>query len=73
MEQPGTWTLDGAMSKRFQISESKSLQFRMDALNVLNHPQPAAPSLSLTGTQAFGNIATKTGSRSFQAQVRLDF
>jgi hypothetical protein len=73
LELPGTWSLDSAMSKRFQITESKRLQLRIDAINILNHPQPAAPSLSLTGTQAFGNIATKTGARSFQAQVRLDF
>jgi len=73
LELPGTWSLDSAMSKRFQITESKRLQLRVDAINILNHPQPAAPSLSLTGTQAFGDIATKTGSRSFQAQVRLDF
>ena len=73
LEMPGTWSLDSAMSKKFQITESKSLQLRIDAINIFNHPQPAAPSLSLTGTQAFGNIATKTGSRSFQAQVRLDF
>jgi hypothetical protein len=74
MEQPGTWTLDGAMSKRFQISESKSLQLRVDALNVLNHPQPANPSLGLAvDTTPFGNIGTKTGARSFQAQLRLSF
>jgi hypothetical protein len=73
VELPGTWSLDSALSKRFQITESKRLQLRVDAINILNHPQPAAPSLSLAGMDAFGNIATKTGSRSFQAQVRLDF
>jgi hypothetical protein len=73
LELPGTWSLDSAMSKRFQITESKRLQLRVDAINILNHPQPATPSLSLTGTQAFGNGGTKTGSRSVQAQVRLDF
>jgi hypothetical protein len=62
------------MSKRFQITESKSLQLRVDALNVLNHPQPANPSLSLSGDNTpFGNIASKSGARSFQAQLRLSF
>ena len=61
------------MSKTFRITESKRLQLRVDAINVFNHPQPATPSLTLASTETFGNIATKTGSRSFQAQVRLDF
>jgi hypothetical protein len=74
IEMPGTWSLDGAMSKKFQITESKSLQLRVDALNVLNHPQPANPSLTLAGDNTpFGNVASKTGARSFQAQLRLSF
>jgi hypothetical protein len=74
IELPGTWSLDAAMSKRFQVAESKSLQFRLDALNVLNHPQPSNPSLVLAGDGTpFGNIATKTGARSFKAQLRLSF
>jgi hypothetical protein len=65
------------MSKRFQLTESKTLQVRVDALNILNHPQPANPNLNLNNppgtTTAFGEIATKTGARSFQAQLRLNF
>ncbi len=74
VELPGTWSLDGAMSKSFQLTESKTLQFRLDSLNILNHPQPANPSLTLSGSGTpFGNIASKTGNRSFQAQLRLSF
>jgi hypothetical protein len=74
IEMPGTWSLDGALSKRFQITESKSLQLRVDALNVFNHPQPANPSLTLgTAGTPFGNIASKAGARSFQAQLRVSF
>ena len=40
IELPGLWTLDMAMSKAFQIRESKRLRFRVDALNVFNHPYP---------------------------------
>jgi hypothetical protein len=73
IELPGTWSLDGAMSKRFQVTESKTLQVRVDAINIFNHPQPANPTLGLGGSTEFGNIASKTGSRSFQAQLRLNF
>jgi hypothetical protein len=74
IEMPGTWSMDGAVSKRFQVTESKSVQLRVDALNVFNHPQPTNPSLTLaTAGTPFGNIASKTGTRSFQAQLRLSF
>jgi hypothetical protein len=73
LEMPGTWTLDAAIRKSFRISESKRLEFRMDAANLLNHPQPAAPTLDINSNTPFGNIASKTGNRQFQAMVRLDF
>jgi len=74
----GTWTLDGNLSKTFRITESKSLQVRVDATNVLNHPWPAQPNLSLAGNADFGSINTKGGAnngnpRSFQGQVRFSF
>jgi hypothetical protein len=69
----GTWRFDANLGKTFQISESKSLQVRFDAQNVLNHPQPATPNFSITGDDAFGRIQTKTGGRLFQGQMRLNF
>ena len=52
-----------------------SLSIRVDATNVLNHPQPAIPNFGPTNfgtiTGAGGNA--KTGSRVFQAQARLTF
>jgi hypothetical protein len=43
MEGPGLWTLDGSLSKAFQVDESKKIQFRFDATNILNHATPCAP------------------------------
>ena len=73
IELPGSWTLDASMSKGFKISETKRLQIRMDALNVFNHPEPSAPTLDINGDVQFGNIATKTGQRQFQLQMRFQF
>jgi hypothetical protein len=79
IEGPGTWSLDTSMGKSIKISETKKLNFRMDATNVLNHPQPVgsatsvAPDFNINGANPFGNLGTKTGQRQFQAQVRLDF
>jgi hypothetical protein len=75
----GTWRFDANLGKTFQISESKSLQVRFDAQNVLNHPQPGNPNLNINAADAngnslpFGQITTKTGTRLFQGQLRLNF
>jgi hypothetical protein len=73
IELPGSWTLDAAVTKGFRITETKRLQFRMDAINIFNHPEPAAPTLNINGDTPFGNIASKAGTRQFQLQMRLDF
>jgi hypothetical protein len=82
----GRWSLDGNLGKTFQISESKSLQLRIDATNILNHPTPAIPGgpngtpnpvgLSSNASSLvdnFGLITTKTGNRNFQAKLRFSF
>jgi hypothetical protein len=79
---PGRWRFDANISKAFRISESKNLQFRLDATDILNHPEPGTPTLNITGTNAanFGLITTSgtTGAktnlhRQLQAQLRFNF
>jgi hypothetical protein len=80
---PGTWRLDGSLSKGFMITESKQIQIRFDATNVLNHPDPfvpnppfgqvATPVLSINNDD-FGTIGNKGNQRrSFQGQLRFIF
>jgi hypothetical protein len=78
----GTWRFDANLGKTFQITESKSLQIRFDAQNVLNHPQPSTPNFSINGQGPFGQITdtigfgvtpAKTGGRMLQGQLRLNF
>ena len=66
----GFWTLDMSASKTFNISESKTVQIRIDSTNVLNHPTPAAPSFS---ANTFGVSNDKNGERSLQGQLRFSF
>jgi hypothetical protein len=74
IEQPGTWRFDANMSKTFQITESKSLQIRMDALNILNHPNVNNPQLDINSNTAFGIITSKGNDvRQFQGQLRFSF
>ena len=78
----GTWFLDGNIQKSFQISEGKTLSIRVDATNILNHPQTVAPNFTVGGTPIFGTIASKGPTifgqatpvqRNFQGQIRLTF
>jgi hypothetical protein len=69
----GRWTLDGNIGKTFRINESKSVQIRFDATNILNHPLPADPQFSMQSAD-FGRVTgDKTNSRRFQGQLRLSF
>jgi hypothetical protein len=70
----GIFGLDASASKTFRVTESKSLQVRVDTTNVLNHPSPGGPNLDInTPNGAFGNVTSKTGGRTFQGQLRLQF
>lgn len=74
IENPGFWEFDANIRKTFRITESKSLQVRLDAQNILNHPSPNNPNLSLTDADQFGLIEEKnTNRRQFQAQLRFLF
>ena len=76
IELPGTWRFDANMQKSLKLAESKTLEFRMDAYDILNHAEPGAPILSIN-TANFGQItgaaAKSTLHRQFQAQMRLRF
>jgi len=68
LELPGQWNFDAALSKSVRITETKSLQFRLDANNVFNHPVPylnayplnmVSPGLNINSTVPFGFIQDK--------------
>ena len=87
LEAPGKWKFDINLGKTFRVTESKSLQVRMDAVNILNHPDIVDPdpqtgfSINSPGI-VFGRIQTKStggtggaggAQRSFQGQLRFTF
>ncbi len=70
---PGRWRFDASLSKLIQLDESKALQFRVDAQNVFNHPEPNAPIVNVNDGD-FGLIEGKNDQhRLFQLEVRLNF
>jgi len=67
----GQWSLDMNLSKSFRFSESKTLQVRLDASNVLNHATPNQPTLS---AGSLGTISGKGNqTRQLQGQLRISF
>ena len=54
-------SFDMNVAKSFRISESKSVQLRIDASNVLNHPVPNTPQLSLAPSAATNALNTSFG------------
>jgi hypothetical protein len=73
VELPGSWRFDANLSKSFRLTESKTMALRFDATNVLNHPMPGNPTLNINSNTDFGRISTKTGTRTFQGQLRFTF
>jgi hypothetical protein len=71
--QPGMWNVDMALAKSIRLTESKGLRVRVDASNIFNRPQVANPNLNINSTSVFGQISSKTGSRSFQMTARFEF
>jgi len=88
IEGPGRWRFDASMGKSIKITETKTLQIRMDAQNVLNHPEPQFASSNTMPLPTSllqldinnpnfglftGVLAKTTAHRQFQGQLRLNF
>ncbi len=72
---PGLDNYDMAVMKTVPLSESKSLQFRMEGFNVFNHAQFFGPN-SVNGnmnSSTFGAVVGAAAPRLLQAAVKLIF
>src|SRR5262249_18459604 len=72
IEGPRRVTLDMDLIKRVKITERKEFELRVDAINILNHPNFGNPNVSIDSTN-FGRITSATGSRTFVANLRVNF
>jgi hypothetical protein len=77
---PGLTTVDAALHKAFRIDERHSVQFRMEAFNLANHPNfqlPSALNLFASTGQRVGSAGritgTTTSSRQLQVSLRWSF
>jgi hypothetical protein len=72
---PGVNNFDMALLKNLRITESKTVQFRLEAFNVFNHVQffgPAAVNGDI-GSAAFGRVVSAAPPRLVQASLKLLF
>lgn len=79
---PSALFFDMNLLKRFRITESKTFEFSVNAINILNHPNFANPATALNTNNTFGRITGLAsgadlggngGMRSFIFNTRLNF
>lgn len=70
---PGTAIVDFSMHRRFAITERLGLQLRLEAFNLLNHPNWGIPGQYPDFGPFFGKIFATGQPRRFQFALRLDF
>ena len=68
---PGYSDLDLSLQKNFLFTESKRLQFRVDFLNAVNHPNLGAPTHSLGA--GMGIINQSQDARQMQFALKFYF
>jgi hypothetical protein len=74
LKGPRSLSLDMNMIKRFKLyGETTNFEFRIDAINILNHPNFGTPVTNINANNTFGRITTATGSRRFVINTRVNF
>jgi hypothetical protein len=72
LEGPGFFGINVNVTRRFQIREKQTLEFRAEAFNVLNHVNFLDPVATLTSS-AFGQIQTANDPRILQLALKYLF
>jgi hypothetical protein len=71
---PGTWQFDTALSRVFQIRESKRIEFRAEAFNILNGMRMDYTKLDLTlNSNTFGRVQGALDPRIMQFALKYFF
>jgi hypothetical protein len=72
VEGPSFLKLDMNLVKRVRIDETKELELRVDAINILNRPSFGNPNVDINSPD-FGLITSASGARQFVLNARLNF
>ena len=65
--------LDTEVSRLFPVREWLKLDFRLEAYNVLNHPNFSNPASNLNSQSTFGQVTGSQGARIFQGAFKILF
>ena len=68
-----SYQFDAEVSRLFPLHERLNLDFRLEAFNVLNHPNLGNPNGNLNSGATFGRIAGASDPRIFQGAVKILF
>jgi hypothetical protein len=72
LRQPSTWNLDFGLRKSVPIRGAHRVEFRVEAFNVLNHPNWDAATTNPT-SGSFGFVTNKVGERVIQLATKYAF
>lgn len=72
LDGPGTFNVNMSLSRKFPFAESKALQFRMESLNLPNHPNFNLPE-NRVDIISGGAISRAKNNRTLQAVLRVEF
>jgi hypothetical protein len=70
---PSNWTVDAALWRTFRITETKKVDLRVEAFNVLNHTRFNNPGTSLSSGNTLGQITSALDPRIMQLALKLNF
>jgi hypothetical protein len=74
LRSPASRAVNVSLFKTFTLYERLKLQFRADAINLMNSPNFAAPGTNMSNTATFGVISSDNGgNRTMQCGLRLSF
>ncbi len=73
MRGPRAQNWDLSLMKNFALRESTGLQFRAEAFNLFNHPNPATPDTAIDDGQSFSKIFGSLSPRILQFSLALKF
>ncbi|HYR84485.1 MAG TPA: TonB-dependent receptor [Terriglobia bacterium] len=80
LRNPGSWEANMSLHRNFPVTEGQRLEFRLEAFNVFNHPNPGSPGAPAVNpvnnnpTQgSFGLVTAKDGNRTMQVSLQYVF